>query len=176
MVYVQTVGLVVTAVSVSVAALYYILTLRETNRKRRVDFSINLNNFLNSEEAMLRFRELMNMEYSDYSDFEHKYGSDTNPDNFAKRQAAWWNYNTLGHVLKSGMIDAESIYALNGESCIWIWEKSRGLIEEARRRYNGTDFMRDYEFLYGEMMRLKLRNDPGFKVPSTFSKFVDAKT
>jgi hypothetical protein len=169
----QSVSYIAGALGVCVAAFYYLMTLRETNKKRRVDFAINLNNFMNAEEAMLRFRELMNMDYNDYADFEHKYGSDTNPDNFAKRQSAWWSFNTLGHLLRIGNIDAETVYSLNGETAIWVWEKTKDLIIEARKRYNGKDFMLDFEYLSQQMLWIKKKNDPDFQVPKTFSRYVE---
>jgi predicted DNA-binding ArsR family transcriptional regulator len=43
---------------------------------------------LNSEEPQRRFIEVLSMKWSDYDDFERKYGSDEHPDIYGKRAAA----------------------------------------------------------------------------------------
>ena len=39
-----------------------------------------------------------------------------------------------------------------------------GLIIEEYRRINGQDWLRDFEYLAGEMMKIKLKRDPTCKI------------
>jgi hypothetical protein len=42
----------------------------------------------------------MNMEWKDYDEFERKYGSDFNLDNYAKRTTTMIHYNMLGSLVE----------------------------------------------------------------------------
>jgi hypothetical protein len=46
---------------------------------------------------------------------------------------------------------------------------------EQRRRYMGTDHLRDLELLVKEMMRIKVARDPSYKLPETFLKYIPKK-
>jgi hypothetical protein len=163
------------AVGVCVAAFYYAMTLRDNSKKRQIDLVLNLQNYLNSEEMWKKFREIMYMEYKDYDEFEKKYGSDTNPENFVQRMNLWCAYNTLGYLMRKGMLDPDTVWALQSDGPLYTWEKCRDLIYEAKRRYNGKSYMDDFEYLAGEMMKLKQKHDPEYKVPETLSKYVPDK-
>ena len=90
----------VAATGVLVAAAFYILNLRETMINRRINETNSLLEGFMSEEGQRRWGELLNMEWSDYDDFEKKYGSDVNLDNFAKRQSTFYLFDTLGNMLR----------------------------------------------------------------------------
>ena len=69
---VQTIGVLITAASVSVAAIYYIMTLRvqQTNMKltletRQAQFMMQLNDSMTNVEVYKDWLELMNMEWTD---------------------------------------------------------------------------------------------------------------
>jgi len=178
----QTIGVLVTAASVTVAAIYYIMTLKTQQRNmkqtletRKLQFvTSSLQNYLN-EEGMRRYAEVMNMEWRDYDDFEKKYGSDFNIDNYAKRSALMFYYNMCGTFLREKLIDPESLYNLGMWGACFFWVKFKGIIEEQRRLYNGADWGQDIELLATEMMRIKLRKDPSYKVPETFLRYISNK-
>jgi len=99
----QSASYMAAAIGVFVAAIYYVMTLRITQRNmrmpletRKLQFITNSAQHLLNEEGFKRYGELMNMEWRDYDDFERKYGSDFNMDNFAKRSTAWTTYSTFG--------------------------------------------------------------------------------
>lgn len=82
----QTFGVLVTAVSVSVAAVYYVMTLRvqQTNMKhtletRQAQFFIQFyQNGFGTVEGLKRWIEILHYEFKDYDEFEEKYGSENN--------------------------------------------------------------------------------------------------
>ncbi len=179
MVDVQTIGVLVTAASVSVAAIYYIMTLRvqQNNMKatletRKLQFVMNAAQQLFIEEQWKTAGELMNMSWSSYDDFEKKYGSDFNLDNYAKRTAMNYTYNSLGYLLREKLVDAEVLYGFLGVAPCFIWHKFGGVLKEQRRRYMGVDHYEDFEFLANEMMRIKHQKDPSYSVPDTFLTYV----
>ena len=68
---------------------YYVLTIRNQNRARQAQLFTTLSNTYTNYDGWLRNRDLMNMEWVDYDDFEKKYGSDTNPIAYAQRLTMW---------------------------------------------------------------------------------------
>jgi hypothetical protein len=117
--------------------------------------------------------ELEKFEWKDYEDFERKYGTDNNVDTAAKRYALWQSANTMGLMLHKGMIDAEDLYDIGGSLLVFHWKKGESIVKEIRRRYWGSDYMRDFEYLNDEMIKIKLRRDPSYKVPESFRYIPD---
>jgi len=171
----QAVSYIMGSLGVFVAAVYYVMNLREQRRNRRISQTNEMQRFfLNYENQKIWF-ELLNMEWSDYDDFERRYGSDYGLDNVAKRHLFWFNYDTLGNLLKDGYVDRDTIYNSSAMSVIFTWFKFKPIIEENRRRYSGLEAWKGFEYLANEMMRLSLLRDPSFKVPETFVKYVSDK-
>jgi hypothetical protein len=55
---------------------------------------------------------------------------------------------------------------------IFLWSKYRGVIEEGRRRYNGRNYMRDFEYFADETLRYVMANDPNYRLPENLTKYV----
>jgi len=178
----QSLSYVAAAIGVCVAAVYYAMVLREQRRNMRLTLETRRIGLIDSiitrtinEEGMRNYFELMNYDWRDYGEFERKYGSDNDVDAAAKRFAKWLSYNSMGAMLRKGMVEAEDLYDMGLFGVIFIWEKYRPIIEENRRRYNGKDYLRDLEYLAGEMMRVKMVRDPSYKMPETLIKYVPDK-
>lgn len=78
-------------------------------------------------------------------------------------------------LLKAGLLDIETIYNTGQTSIVWMWVKFKPIIEEQRRRYSGRDSQKGFEYVAGEMLRLKLVNDPNYRVPETFAEYIPDK-
>jgi hypothetical protein len=171
----QTIGVLVTAASVTVAAVYYIMTLRVQQRNvktniesRQIQLLTQLSQPAMSYEGQKRYLEYMNIEWKDYDDFENKYGSDNNPDNYAIRYS--WNsyFQTIGVLLKYGLIEPDILYDYTGSTLIWAWGKYRGIYERMREAYGNPALYENWEYAYNEMVRVaEVRRHPtGF--PGSF--------
>ena len=165
----------VAATGVMLAAVFYLLNLRETRRTRRIDTANNLMQMLTCKEGARAWLELLNMAWSDYDDFEKKYGTDYNLDNAVLRTHIWFTYDTIGHQVKKGLADLDTVYDSTGIFALWMWRKFQPVIDEHRRRYVGSDMYRGWEYLAGEILKLKLERDPSYKVPETFIKYIPNK-
>ena len=153
---------------------YYVLTVRATRKNSRVQLVSQLSRNVGTENGVKHHFMLLNMDWENYEDFEKKYGSDTNLESVSMRYSNWNTYNDLGYMLRKGMVDSEDLYNISGTGIgvIYQWAKWGSIIREQRRRYNGSAWMKDIEYLAGEMLRIKLREDPSFKVPETFSSYI----
>ena len=178
----QSVSYVAAAVGVCVAAVYYAMVLREQRRNmrltletRKLQLITGLAHDLFNEEGVRRWGELLNMEWSSYDDFERKYGSDVNLDNYAKRQSVFYTFNAVGTLIREKLVEPETLYKLEMVGASLLWAKFEDVIREQRRRYMGADFYQELELLAKEMMRIKLKRDSSYKLPETFLKYVPEK-
>jgi hypothetical protein len=157
---------------------YYVLTVRNAQKgQRTADETRQLQTVMQlssmaSYEGSKIYIELLNMEWNDYEDFERKYGSDTNTDNFAKRQAIWRNFDALGLALKRGLIDRELFFEQNPYGALLIWAKFRDVIKEIRRRYNQPLLYVHFEYLTEETHRYIQERGLDASVPGTFLSYV----
>jgi hypothetical protein len=165
----------VAATGVLVAAAYYVLNMRATLQTRRISLIDSIPNRVVNTEGMSKYFELMNYEWSDYGDFERKYGSDNNVEATAKRFSLWVEFNSMGAMVRKGMIRAEDLYDMGLTSPVYFWAKYMPIIEENRRRYNGEGYLRDFEYLAGELLRVMKEHDPTYSLPEALTKYIPDK-
>jgi hypothetical protein len=168
---IQAVYYMVAATGVLVAAGYYVLNMKATLETRQIGLIQNISTNIANEEGQKRYFELMNYEWTDYEDFVRKYDSENNPDAAAKRYALWNDFNTMGMIIRKGLVKAEDLYNIGFSGLPLFWEKYKPIVEEVRRRYNGSEYSRDMEFLAGEMLRYVQSKDPSYRVPEKLEKY-----
>lgn len=172
----QQLSYITAAIGVCLAAIYYVMVLKTQEKTRRIQLVTQLSRELTTTNGNKNYFTLLNMEWEDYDDFERKYGSDANIEAAAMRYAAWGTYDHLGYMLKTGMINADDLWVVQGLGTIYQWTKWEPIIIEQRRRYNGEDWMQDFEYLAREMSKIKANKDPSFKIPETFAKYIQENT
>ena len=176
----QEVSYIMGSLGVFVAAVYYIFNMRatlqtrqeankaqeeqrardETNKK--IQLTNNMLQTLLKLETQQISGELLNYTWTDTQDFLNKYDSSVNPDSFAKRMALFNIFETLGYLLKQGVIDQELIYINGGNSVIFHWAKFKPIIEEYRKIAYGSDMFAYFEYFAEEMWKMKHVRDPSF--------------
>jgi hypothetical protein len=163
--FLQTIGILV-------GVSYYIVSLRNQSRTRQIQLIVQLAH-QRTEDTSKRNLELLGMEWGGYDEFERKYGSDVNPDNFAMRSHSWYQYNTIGLLLKKRLIDADTLFSLqSGETALFHWNKFRSIIMEIRRRYNMPRFCIYFEYLADENMKYLKQNGFTVEVPDTYYAYI----
>ena len=174
MVEVQTVIDLLTPLSITAGVIYYVMVLRNQNKTRQIQLLMQLSENYN-EEASRRSLELLEMEWTDYDEFERKYGSDNNPDNFAKRVTHWNLYNTQGMLLMNGLVDSDTLFGASGAAPILHWKKFGSVIKEIRRRYSSPLLAKGFEYLADE--NRKYLEQKGFTVelPDTYYQYIPEK-
>ena len=116
--------------------------------------------------------ELINMEWKDYDEFERKYGSDNNPDNYAKRNTLWGAYNMMGIALKRGLVDKDLLFETLGYGIIACWAKFEGILKEIRRRYNQPTASEKFEYLAEESYKWFKEKGYDIQVSDTFYRYI----
>jgi hypothetical protein len=159
----QSISYMAGALGVCVAAIYYILNLREQTLNRRVTLTNSLLQSYSSREGFRLQEELYDMKWSDFDDFLRKYDSSVNPDNLALRTSVFTVCELLGRQYKSGLIDIDTLFSVCNTSITQLWVKFKPIIEEYRRRgvYSKIEF-ENFEYLAVELRKLLEKRDPDY--------------
>jgi hypothetical protein len=179
----QSVSYIAGALGVCVAAAYYVMNLRISQKNQELSLktqelalkSQQLYQQINKKEIIRDFVELLNMEWSDYDDFERKYGADHNMDSYALRHSSWVLFDGLGYLLKENLVTPEMMYHLIGLEVPWHWEKFKDIITETRARVKLVNMYDGFEYLAGAMSNIQLEIDSTWEIPETFTKHVSDK-
>ena len=147
----QTVGLLV-------GIFYYIMTLQNTAKGRRLQLAQRILTQIQSEENALLSLEILDMRWDDIDDFERKYDSTVNPENYAKRTKMFGMYTETGYFLKKGLIDVETIFDLNGGHSIFLmWNKFKPVIMHWREKYDDPTWFHWFEYAADELRKERVR-------------------
>jgi hypothetical protein len=162
MVDLQTVGILMTGVSVTVAVIYYIFTLRINMNARQMETCRLAMSDMTSDHGLDRYATVMTLEWKDYEDFNQKYGW-SNPKMFGNWCSQFFMLESMGVLVKSGVAPAETMYYLGAYGAIYLWEKYKDIIQGRRDAAYGQDYMINLEYLAGEMRKIKMKHDASFK-------------
>jgi len=150
---------------------YYVLTVRNTQKNqqlqletRQTQIFMQIYQQINTEEVYKSWAELVNVGKVEYEEYLQKYDSTVNPGHFAKRAQIWYSYNTIGELLRQGIIELDLINRLSlGPMVITMWERWEHIIRKTRERERGPDLWEGFEYLYNEVKSYRDREGyPGF--------------
>ena len=128
----------------------------QTLETRQTQIFMQIYQQLNSEESYKTSMELLYLDIKDYDEFLQKYDSSVNPTHYAKRAYIWYNYNTIGELLCTGIIEVDLLIRLHLDTrVIVMWEKWEDIIRATRVRENIPDIWDGFEYLYQEMKRFR---------------------
>jgi hypothetical protein len=153
------VSAIVAAAGVVVTAASIIVQNRKAEKTRRTELMMQLFGPLRDFEFIRQWVDVMDTwEWKDYDDFKKKYFE--NPNEYAKFIYVTSFYNTVGLLLKTKMIDYETISRWHPEATLWLWEKIGPMIQEGEKRMiaSGRWHMKYkpeewFEYLYNEMKK-----------------------
>ena len=172
----------VAATGVLVAAVYYVMTIRTTQRNlkenletRQTQLYMQIYQQMSDEKFGKIYIDFMNMTWKDYDVFEKKYGSDEHPENYAKRWNLWYTCDGVGYILRRGKIDVETVTNLGGGFFVFVWEKSKDVIIEQRKKYGLPALLNNFEYPAGEVKRWSNEQGGSVEVPVTYLKYVPDK-
>ena len=117
----QTIGILFTGVSLTVAAIYYTITIRNQNRTRQAQLLMNLYESYRSTESRRQSLEIQSWDWKSPNEFFEKYRQEVNPDAWALWEAKASFFNGIGILLKKGLIDIELLDELLTSSINRHW-------------------------------------------------------
>jgi len=164
MVTVETISIVFTGLSVSLAAFYYISTLRNAQRNRQLqletrqlDLYMKWQMELTKPDVMKNLNDVFALEWQDFNDFRRKYDHTINPEDSSKRLSTWYYFNSLGYLLSRGMIDSDSVHEMVGVQMLGHWIKFEPIIQGYRKLHGRPELWMWFEHLADEMKKVRER-------------------
>lgn len=170
----QTISIVFTGLSISIAAFYYISTLRNAQRNqqqqleaRKLEMFMRLHQSKYDQKGLETIFTLMNQEWDNYEDYMRKYGGVTGHPEVAAALEAWLSYfDGIGLLVKEDMIDLDTVYDIAYSRILLLWFKFETIIKEFRKPPWGLpDYGQNLEYLANEM--IKIRKQKGLPLSYT---------
>ena len=147
---------------------YYIMNLRNQERARQMQIILQTYQKNTNEDVINRWIEIMYREWETVDEYFTKYTSWT----------SFWAFSngleSIGILLKRGLIDRSLVYEFYPTNVIVFWNKYEPIVVRARERWGNTHYMETVEWLAGELD--KERISQGRKKPTEYQSFTTPET
>jgi hypothetical protein len=150
----QSVSYIAGALGVCVAAGYYVMNLRIGERNRKTQLSMNLAEKLNSKEFLQNMMDVLSLKWNNVDDYLKKYDSTVNPESYVLRNHVWFTFDSLGGLMREGLVDSGIVFNAAGGNCISVWGMYKPVFDYYRRVEFGPRWLENFEYLAKEMYKL----------------------
>ena len=159
---IETLSIVFTGLSISLAAFYYINTLRNAQKAqelqietRQAQLFMQLWDRYNTVENNKNINMVQSLEWTDFEDYHNNIRSNEDPDFRARIDKTFGMFEGLGVLVEEGFIDPGILAKYVSGNVIDLWERFGPIIVEYRRRTGYPNIYNKMEYLYGEMKKLR---------------------
>jgi hypothetical protein len=142
------VSIVLAAISVVAASIFYSFQIWNKTRIRRTDLLLRLYGTWDTLEFQEAFHRIYWADFHEYDSFLDRLDGQLHVGSYVATF-----YDQVGALLRRNLIDYDLVDDHLGNSAIQLWEKIRHVIAEARTRSNDPRLYEHFEFLYDEMSR-----------------------
>jgi hypothetical protein len=156
----QTIGILLTGLTVSIAAIYYTLTLRYTRRNqelqletRQAQLFMQIYDRFSTSEFYGKWQDFRFWEWDDYDEFMEKYGPSNNFDKWIQVNSFGAFLEGIGVLVKRKLIDPTLVDDLMSAVIEDFWIKMGPVVEEYKERTGRRSF-EWIELLYNEIKPL----------------------
>lgn len=157
----QTLTTMFGGIGIGVAAIYYIITLRNNNVNRQAQLFMSIYKDYTSEWILNNYVEVLRYEFSDYQDFKKKYYG--NREAMVKIYSILDWFDGMGELVKKRLIDDSLVVDVLGGSVLYQWYKWRDVVEGmVVDGSNNPSFWSGLRYLADRMERLMSKSDPGW--------------
>jgi hypothetical protein len=168
----QSISIIFAGLSIGIAAIYYTLTLRNSQKAQQLQLETRqsqlfmqlFQHYIDKEQWIQRWK-LTEMEWDDYDEFTRKYDSSVNIENFAMRYNNWYFWDGMGLLLKKNLVDREMIYYLlgGGFGVLFSWDKFQSIIKQMRVQLDLPEMFVWFEYLADEMKKVAIEKGNPWK-------------
>jgi len=151
----------VAAITLIIAAVYHVLILMNNEKKQNEKLKVRETELLWSiykrwsEPDFLRsWNEVSSWEWKDYDDYMRKYGPGSDPEDEIKRGMVGIYFESIGVLVKRGLIDVSAIDDMMSGYVMGYWRKFEGIVMEFLKRNNRPEVAEHIEYLYNEVRRV----------------------
>ena len=149
----QPISYIAGAFGVFIAAIYYIITLRDqqnnmktTLETRQAQLFMGIYQTYITKELHRDIEFVLSAQFSDFEEWLSKYGPKSNPEGHAKFDSVLSYMEGLGALVKRGLIDSSYVVELLGLEVLYTHQKYQPVIS-GMRKANPTLYV-DFDTLY----------------------------
>ena len=148
----QTVSILVTSAGLLIAALYYVLQIRQQTRMRQMDLMMRLYLTWDSEDMKRALQDVFALEFKDYDDFIKRYGLKSQA--YVAFDRVAWFMNGVGFLVHEGFVNIKLVLGLfHPQGWITMWEKLKPIVEGVRKTFGFPESYAWFEYLYTEVKK-----------------------
>ena len=161
----QSVSYIAGALGVCVAAIFYVLNLRISQKNQELSLKSQQQNLetrqaqlfmpiystFYSNEFLKAFYEIMTWSYDNYDDYVAKYGYTANPDAAILHAKVNMYLEGIGVLVKRELIDPSLVDDLMSSIVVGYWEKYRPYVYDYRVRRDLHQMSEYVEYLYNQI-------------------------
>jgi len=154
MVDIQTVSIAIASAGVFLAAIYYILQIRNQTKLRQTDLVMRLHSTWGTKEFRDVLMEVHNLQFNDYKDFVKKYGPwlSKGPAQTAIFMVAMY-FQEVGFLLQRKIVDIGFLDLMGFRVIKLYWEKTKPVILGLREQFDDPNIFEWFEYLYNELKK-----------------------
>ncbi len=170
---IQTAYYMVAATGVLIAAAYYVLNIRTTQRNmkqtldtRQVQLFMGIYQRFMEPDFQNMYWDTMSWQWKDFEDFLAKYGQESKPEAFKVFTTVGTYFEGLGVLGKRGFIDHTIVDDLMSLHIIGWWQKFEPVCVGYRKLWNTPTVMEHGEDLYNEIYGIWKQQHPQYDKPT----------
>jgi len=173
----QGIAAVATALGVCIAAYYYVLNLRNTQKNiklteetRKIQLLLDYSETREETYRSLNlWNELLNLNWESIEDYRKKLNYDNNPELYSFAMIKFQNFHRSGLMVQDGLMDIATFVKYNGESCVMMWRKHKEAILMYRKAFHHPKYLAGFEYLAEEADKYRIKMGWGPKTPNDWS-------
>ncbi|MFW9925441.1 MAG: hypothetical protein ACFFDM_01610 [Candidatus Thorarchaeota archaeon] len=150
----QTISIIVAAVSVVVGVIMSILSLRNYAKSRRASIFLDFHKQADQEFLEDLFEVVGEWSWSNYEQFMAKYGPTASRKNWAKFIHVSSFFDSMGKLLEEKITDAELIPEAMAVIAMAWWEKIEPIQADIAKRWRYSGSLDSSKFLYETLKKL----------------------
>ena len=143
---IPSISAIVAAVGVMVGVTLAYLEVRTLVKQRQTDLVIRLYSTMGSREFQEAWDKISTREYKDFNSYIEKYG-------LLEVNELGIFFEGIGVLLRRKLIDIGLVDDLFTGPIKMFWEKTKPVIEDARKQLNYPEYGEYNEYLYNEMQK-----------------------
>ena len=148
--------ILLTGVSVSIAAVYYTINIRHQRAARQIQLFMNIYSRFDNQQLM---RSLIDSRYNEWNTFEEwmeKYGPQGDREAYTNWVSLQNALQGIGHLVSEGYVRPETVSGLMGAIPTLNWERNEPIIRGLREKLGSSTLWDDVESLYHEMAKIRI--------------------
>ncbi|MFW9962540.1 MAG: hypothetical protein ACFFCX_03190 [Candidatus Sifarchaeia archaeon] len=150
----QTVSIIIAAISVVIGVIMSVLSIRNLAKSRRASIFLDFHKQVDQEFLEDLFEVVGEWSWSNYDHFMTKYGPTASRKNWAKFIHVSSFFDSMGKLLEDKITDAELIPEAMAVMTMAWWEKIEPIQTDIAKRWRSSESLDSSKFLYQTLKKL----------------------